>query len=100
MRDAERVKKVMAAIQRGGEEKLQVISDFDMTLSRFRHNGERCPTCYNIIDNSKAVSEDCRKKVCARAACPRTLAPGAPEVRAILTWRECPLQHIMSPYNS
>ncbi|XP_075436418.1 LOW QUALITY PROTEIN: 7-methylguanosine phosphate-specific 5'-nucleotidase [Ascaphus truei] len=63
MRDAERVKKVMAAIQRGGEEKLQVISDFDMTLSRFRHNGERCPTCYNIIDNSKAVSETAGKSL-------------------------------------
>ncbi|XP_068102397.1 uncharacterized protein [Hyperolius riggenbachi] len=33
-----------------------------MTLSRFQYNGERSPTCYNIIDNSKMVTEECRKK--------------------------------------
>ncbi|KAM4622536.1 7-methylguanosine phosphate-specific 5'-nucleotidase [Discoglossus pictus] len=63
MKDPERVKELIMALQRGGQKKLQVISDFDMTLSRFQHNGERCPTCYNIIDNSKIISEDCRKKL-------------------------------------
>ncbi|XP_063281595.1 7-methylguanosine phosphate-specific 5'-nucleotidase [Pelobates fuscus] len=63
MRDPEKVRKIIMALQKGGEQKLQVISDFDMTLSRFGYNGERCPTCYNIIDNSKIVSEDCRKKL-------------------------------------
>ncbi|XP_063815911.1 7-methylguanosine phosphate-specific 5'-nucleotidase isoform X2 [Pseudophryne corroboree] len=63
MRDPERVRDLILALQNGGDEKLQVISDFDMTLSRFQYNGERCPTCYNIIDNSKIISEDCRKKL-------------------------------------
>uniref|UniRef100_A0A8C5QD00 5'-nucleotidase n=1 Tax=Leptobrachium leishanense TaxID=445787 RepID=A0A8C5QD00_9ANUR len=63
MKDPERVRELIMALQSGGEKKLQVISDFDMTLSRFGHNGERCPTCYNIIDNSKLISEDCRKKL-------------------------------------
>ncbi|CAH2302599.1 7-methylguanosine phosphate-specific 5 -nucleotidase [Pelobates cultripes] len=63
MRDPEKVREIIMALQKGGEQKLQVISDFDMTLSRFGYNGERCPTCYNIIDNSKIVSEDCRKKL-------------------------------------
>ncbi|KAM9296425.1 7-methylguanosine phosphate-specific 5'-nucleotidase [Gastrophryne carolinensis] len=63
MRDPQRVQEVMLALQNGGHKRLQVISDFDMTLSRFRYNGERCPTCYNIIDNSKIISEDCRKKL-------------------------------------
>uniref|UniRef100_A0A7N4UZX6 5'-nucleotidase, cytosolic IIIB n=1 Tax=Sarcophilus harrisii TaxID=9305 RepID=A0A7N4UZX6_SARHA len=40
-----------------------VISDFDMTLTRFGFNGKRCPTSYNILDNSKLISEDCQKKL-------------------------------------
>ncbi|KAL7976874.1 hypothetical protein Chor_008823 [Crotalus horridus] len=42
---------------------LQIITDFDMTLSRFSHNGKRCPTCHNIIDNCKLITEECRKKL-------------------------------------
>ncbi|XP_068118329.1 7-methylguanosine phosphate-specific 5'-nucleotidase A-like isoform X2 [Hyperolius riggenbachi] len=63
MRDPQRVQQLIVALQNGGNQKLQVISDFDMTLSRFQYNGERSPTCYNIIDNSKIISEDCRKKL-------------------------------------
>ncbi|KAM4691513.1 7-methylguanosine phosphate-specific 5'-nucleotidase [Rhinophrynus dorsalis] len=63
MRDPEGIQERIMDIKRGGEKKLQVISDFDMTLSRFRYNGERCPTCYNIIDNSMIISDDCRKKL-------------------------------------
>ncbi|XP_018412096.1 PREDICTED: 7-methylguanosine phosphate-specific 5'-nucleotidase [Nanorana parkeri] len=63
MKDPQKVQELIMALQSGGDKKLQVISDFDMTLSRFRYNGERCPTCYNIIDNSKIISEECRKKL-------------------------------------
>lgn len=42
---------------------LQVISDFDMTLSRFGCNGRRCPTSHNILDNSHVISEDGKKKL-------------------------------------
>ncbi|XP_016006319.2 7-methylguanosine phosphate-specific 5'-nucleotidase isoform X2 [Rousettus aegyptiacus] len=41
----------------------QVISDFDMTLSRFAYNGKRCPSSHNILDNSKIISEECRKEL-------------------------------------
>ncbi|XP_050183497.1 7-methylguanosine phosphate-specific 5'-nucleotidase [Myiozetetes cayanensis] len=34
-----------------------------MTLSRFGCNGRRCPTSYNILDTSRVVSEDGRKKL-------------------------------------
>uniref|UniRef100_A0A2I2YU77 5'-nucleotidase, cytosolic IIIB n=1 Tax=Gorilla gorilla gorilla TaxID=9595 RepID=A0A2I2YU77_GORGO len=43
----------------------EVISDFDMTLSRFSYNGKRCPSSYNILDNSKIISEECRKELTA-----------------------------------
>ncbi|KAF6095914.1 5'-nucleotidase, cytosolic IIIB [Phyllostomus discolor] len=41
----------------------EVISDFDMTLSRFACDGKRCPSSYNTLDNSSIVSEECRKEL-------------------------------------
>lgn len=68
----------------------QIITDFDMTLSKFAVNGKRCPTCHSeydgflrliiichreipilksvlfctdIIDNCKLVTEECRQKL-------------------------------------
>uniref|UniRef100_A0A2K6GK39 5'-nucleotidase, cytosolic IIIB n=1 Tax=Propithecus coquereli TaxID=379532 RepID=A0A2K6GK39_PROCO len=43
----------------------EVISDFDMTLSRFAYNGKRCPSSHNILDNSKIISEECQKELSA-----------------------------------
>uniref|UniRef100_A0A8C7I9U5 5'-nucleotidase n=1 Tax=Oncorhynchus kisutch TaxID=8019 RepID=A0A8C7I9U5_ONCKI len=63
MRDPERVERIICDMIKGGASKLQVITDFDMTLSRFAVNGKRCPTCHNIIDNCKLVTEDCRTKL-------------------------------------
>ncbi|XP_032644886.1 7-methylguanosine phosphate-specific 5'-nucleotidase isoform X3 [Chelonoidis abingdonii] len=34
-----------------------------MTLSRFGFNGRRCPTSHNILDNSRVISEEGRKKL-------------------------------------
>ncbi|XP_061605955.1 cytosolic 5'-nucleotidase 3-like isoform X4 [Phyllopteryx taeniolatus] len=31
-----------------------------MTLTRFAFNGKRCPTCHNILDNSKLISQECK----------------------------------------
>lgn len=42
---------------------MQVISDFDMTLTRFAYNGKRCPTCHNILDNSQLINEECKVKL-------------------------------------
>ncbi|KAI5093088.1 cytosolic 5'-nucleotidase 3, partial [Silurus meridionalis] len=48
-----------------GEEinRADAIYNFDMTLSKFSINGKRCPTCHNIIDNCKLVTEECRQKL-------------------------------------
>uniref|UniRef100_V9KK26 5'-nucleotidase n=2 Tax=Callorhinchus milii TaxID=7868 RepID=V9KK26_CALMI len=63
IRNPERVKEIIESIKRGGASKLQIITDFDMTLTRFATNGKRCPPCHNIIINSDLVSEECRKKL-------------------------------------
>lgn len=63
MKDPEQVKKIISAFRNGGVDRLQVISDFDMTLTRFGFNGRRCPTSYNIVDNSYVISEEGKKKL-------------------------------------
>ncbi|XP_042529592.1 7-methylguanosine phosphate-specific 5'-nucleotidase [Dipodomys spectabilis] len=65
MRQPRRVQEVVDALRRAGGDRLQVISDFDMTLSRFACNGQRCPSSHNILDNSKIISEECRKELSA-----------------------------------
>lgn len=63
MKDPQRVQDILQAMQKAGSNTLQVISDFDMTLTRFAFNGKRCPTCHNILDNSKLISEECKQKL-------------------------------------
>ncbi|XP_056261945.1 cytosolic 5'-nucleotidase 3 [Pseudoliparis swirei] len=63
MRDPERVEQIICGLIKGGASKLQIITDFDMTLSKFAVNGNRCPSCHNIIDNCKLVTEECRAKL-------------------------------------
>ncbi|NWZ14937.1 5NT3B nucleotidase, partial [Agelaius phoeniceus] len=63
IRQPERVREIIQALREQGVAKLQVISDFDMTLSRFGCNGRRCPTSHNILDTSRVISEDGKKKL-------------------------------------
>ncbi|KAJ0066381.1 hypothetical protein NL108_011748 [Boleophthalmus pectinirostris] len=63
MKDPERVEQIICGLIKGGANKLQIITDFDMTLSKFQVNGKRCPTCHNIIDYSKLVTDECRQKL-------------------------------------
>ncbi|KAL0984391.1 hypothetical protein UPYG_G00140830 [Umbra pygmaea] len=63
MRDRSKVETTIQAMQRAGPEALQVISDFDMTLSRFAHNGKRCPTTHNILDNDLLINDTCKKRI-------------------------------------
>uniref|UniRef100_A0A4W6CM26 5'-nucleotidase n=1 Tax=Lates calcarifer TaxID=8187 RepID=A0A4W6CM26_LATCA len=63
MRERSRVEETIHAMQRAGAGSLQVISDFDMTLTRFAHNGKRVPTTHNILDNRLLINEDCTRKV-------------------------------------
>uniref|UniRef100_A0A669CIM5 5'-nucleotidase n=1 Tax=Oreochromis niloticus TaxID=8128 RepID=A0A669CIM5_ORENI len=63
MKDRDRVQEILQSMQKAGSKTLQVISDFDMTLTRFEYNGKRCPTCHNILERSDAISSDCKKKL-------------------------------------
>uniref|UniRef100_A0A8C7Y570 5'-nucleotidase n=1 Tax=Oryzias sinensis TaxID=183150 RepID=A0A8C7Y570_9TELE len=63
MKDPQRVQDILHSMVKAGSNTLQVISDFDMTLTRFSHNGKRCPTCHNILDNSKVISADCKQQL-------------------------------------
>ncbi|XP_071323869.1 cytosolic 5'-nucleotidase 3-like [Trachinotus anak] len=63
MRDPQRVQEILQSMVKSGSNTLQVISDFDMTLTRFAYNGKRCPTCHNILDNSKLISDDCKEQL-------------------------------------
>ncbi|XP_072343754.1 cytosolic 5'-nucleotidase 3-like isoform X4 [Scyliorhinus torazame] len=63
IREPERVKEIISCIRAGGASKLQVITDFDMTLTCFANEGKRSPTCHNIIQDSKLISEECRIKL-------------------------------------
>ncbi|XP_027719640.1 cytosolic 5'-nucleotidase 3A isoform X2 [Vombatus ursinus] len=63
IRNPAKVEEILCGLIKGGAAKLQIITDFDMTLSRFSYNGKRCPTCHNVIDNCKLVTDECRKKL-------------------------------------
>ncbi|XP_032358962.1 7-methylguanosine phosphate-specific 5'-nucleotidase isoform X2 [Etheostoma spectabile] len=63
MRERSRVEETIHAMQRAGAGSLQVIPDFDMTLTRFAHNGKRVPTTHNILDSQLLIDEDCTKKM-------------------------------------
>ncbi|XP_021176920.2 cytosolic 5'-nucleotidase 3 isoform X1 [Fundulus heteroclitus] len=61
MKDRQRVEEILQSMSKDGPNTLQVISDFDMTLTRFSYNGKRCPTCHNILEGSNAISNEARQ---------------------------------------
>ncbi|XP_072311764.1 cytosolic 5'-nucleotidase 3-like [Eucyclogobius newberryi] len=63
MREKGRVEETIYNMQRAGPGSLQVISDFDMTLTRFAYKGRRVPTTHNILDNRLLIDEECKKKI-------------------------------------
>uniref|UniRef100_A0A8C4QXE5 5'-nucleotidase n=1 Tax=Eptatretus burgeri TaxID=7764 RepID=A0A8C4QXE5_EPTBU len=63
IQDPDRVEHLICSLIKGGASKLQVVSDFDMTLSRFSFNGKRCSTCHNVIDKCKLFTEEAKKEL-------------------------------------
>ncbi|GFS92203.1 7-methylguanosine phosphate-specific 5'-nucleotidase [Nephila pilipes] len=58
IKNRDHVEEIVSRIIRGGASKLQVISDFDQTLSRVHKNGEKCTTTYGIFEHSSRISEE------------------------------------------
>ncbi|XP_077482685.1 7-methylguanosine phosphate-specific 5'-nucleotidase-like isoform X2 [Stigmatopora argus] len=63
IRRRHKVEQTLEVMRREGAANLHVISDFDMTLTRFTHNGERVPTSHNILDSRLLVDEECGEKM-------------------------------------
>lgn len=63
MKERGKVEETMYNMQQAGPGSLQVISDFDMTLTRFAYKGKRVPTTHNILDNRLLIDESCKKKI-------------------------------------
>lgn len=63
MRERGQVEETIYNMQQAGPGSLQVISDFDMTLTRFAYNGRRVPTTHNILNNQLLIDENCKKKI-------------------------------------
>lgn len=51
MRDKNEVYRKLKSMIESGKDKLQVITDFDRTLSKFHHNGEAIKSSYNVFEN-------------------------------------------------
>ncbi|XP_029382884.1 7-methylguanosine phosphate-specific 5'-nucleotidase-like [Echeneis naucrates] len=63
IRERSRVEETLQAMRRAGVSSLQVISDFDRTLTRFTHNGKTVATTHNILDNRLLMNEDATRKM-------------------------------------
>jgi 5'-nucleotidase len=63
MRDPDDVQRKLSRMATDGADKLQVISDFDMTLSKFWVNGERGMTTHAILETNTVLPLSYREKV-------------------------------------
>ncbi|GFQ85733.1 7-methylguanosine phosphate-specific 5'-nucleotidase [Trichonephila clavata] len=58
IKNRDHVEEIVSQLIRGSASKLQVISDFDQTLSRVHMNGEKCTTTYGIFEHSSKISQE------------------------------------------
>ncbi|XP_035216810.1 cytosolic 5'-nucleotidase 3-like isoform X2 [Stegodyphus dumicola] len=58
IKDHDHVEEIVSQFVKGGASKLQVIADFDYTLSRAHKDGVKCDTTYGILKKAPFVPED------------------------------------------
>jgi len=56
------VEKKLNKIIGEGKENVHIISDFDMTITKYWHNGERSPNSHDIFTKSSMVNDEFRKR--------------------------------------
>ncbi|XP_014661678.1 PREDICTED: cytosolic 5'-nucleotidase 3-like isoform X2 [Priapulus caudatus] len=57
IKNRQQVEGIIRQLVAGGPEKLQVIADFDHTLSKHSHEGQIIATCFGILENSSAMPQ-------------------------------------------
>lgn len=57
IKDIKKVEEKLLKIIRDGKDKVHVISDFDMTITKYWHQGKRSPSSHDILSNSSKVSQ-------------------------------------------
>jgi len=62
IRDIKQVEQKIKDLSQGNHEKLQVITDFDYTLTKSHLNGTRCTTCHGVIENYSRLPASFREK--------------------------------------
>ncbi|ORY36751.1 HAD-superfamily hydrolase [Rhizoclosmatium globosum] len=62
IKNEDAVKAKISSIHAKGTSSLHVISDFDMTMTKFWHNGARSPSTHAVLTRSHRVSDEFRKK--------------------------------------
>jgi len=62
IKDYEKVEKKLLDIIKDGKENVHIISDFDMTITKYWDNDKRSPSCYDFFSRSSKISDNYRKK--------------------------------------
>jgi len=63
MKNPNYVEQVLSNLINAGKQRLQVISDFDRTISLVSFEGKECPTSNGVLESSQFVTPEIREKV-------------------------------------
>lgn len=58
VKNSSHVEEIISLLVKGGDSKLQVISDFDHTITRMHVNGAMCDTTYGILESGPYTPEE------------------------------------------
>ncbi|XP_054917414.1 cytosolic 5'-nucleotidase 3 isoform X1 [Dermacentor andersoni] len=58
MKDPERVEELVCKLIKGGPKKLQVVTDFDNTISRSHFNGKPCCSTHGVLESSQIIAKE------------------------------------------
>ncbi|KAL8601526.1 hypothetical protein ACOMHN_000468 [Nucella lapillus] len=65
IKNPQNVAKIIRQMMDDAHHKLQVVADFDRTLSKYAHRGETCSTTHGVLEDSRYMSEEFKKKASA-----------------------------------